>query len=130
MPVQRPKLDKPVCFVRRDGDGLLWTLATLYRDGSCGFCYPEREPRPDGSWDWTQMSCDPAPDNWEAAVGSLVPLGFVELRDAQAAGWVPDGWQPLASLVGCGRVWAGVAAGVSRRRRISSPAEPQSRPRR
>jgi len=100
--VQRPKLDKPVCFVRRDGDGLLWTLATLYRDGSCGFCYPKREQRPGGAFQWAQVSCDPAPGNWEAAVGSLVALGFEELRDAKAAGWVPEGGQP-EPLVGCGR---------------------------
>jgi hypothetical protein len=113
MPVQRPKLDKPVCFVRRDGEGVLWTLATLYRDGSCGFCYPERGPRPDGGIDWTQVSCDPAPDNWAAAVASLGQFGFVELRDAQAAGWMPEDWQPAEPRVGCGRAsLAGSAPGA------------------
>ncbi len=104
MRVQRPKHDKTVCFVRLDGKGLLWTLATLYRDDSCGFCYPEREPLPDGSFEWTQLSCNPAPDNWEVAIAMLAALGFIELQVAQAAGWVPDDWLPPSSLDTCGRL--------------------------
>lgn len=103
-PVQRPKFDQPVCFVRRDGDDLLWTLATLYRDGSCCFCYPEPSPRSNGEVDWTQMSCGVALDNWERTVATLVQCGFVELPEAKLAGWVPEGWQPPETLIGCGQV--------------------------
>jgi hypothetical protein len=79
----KPKPEKPYLFVRV-ADGLVeHTKFTRYDDGSAGFtaegfvhCYELR------------------PDAWRKALDDLQSIGFVELREAEAAGIIPPGWRP------------------------------------
>lgn len=89
--MQRPKLGKPVTFVRVEGGSVVWTTATLYPDKSLGFYYDLAES---GVPTWYECSAEPDPDNWRRAVGSLAGFGYTELGEAVREGLVPPDWAP------------------------------------
>ena len=77
-----PKVGKVYIFVRKHGDGFEHT--EFVRDGdSAGFAA-------DGNYHVHEHQ----PDAWRDALAALVGLGFLELSEAKASGFVPSSWEP------------------------------------
>jgi hypothetical protein len=83
--MKKPKVGKTYTFVRKRGDAFEHTDFTRHEDGSAGFVA-------DGYI--AVFEC--RPDAWQQALAELECLGFIELGEARASGYVPIDWQPTA----------------------------------
>lgn len=80
--MRKPKAGKSYVFVRAIPNGFEHTELYCYAD-SAGFAA-------NGYHHVIEFSKNPAVD----ALAALSELGFVEIREAQLAGIVPESWQP------------------------------------
>jgi len=80
--MKKPKAGKVYVFVRATSSGFEHTELQCWSD-SAGFAA-------DGYYHVIEFSKNPAGD----ALAALSELGFTEIREAKAAGIVPEPWQP------------------------------------
>ena len=82
--MDNPKTEKPYVFARVNAAGEIEsTTFVRHADGSAGFVAEGFLHVHEG---------DPAA--WREALAVLAQLGFKEMREAKAAGWLPHDWQP------------------------------------